>query len=244
MELLVGLHTVEALVRKHPKQIQALLVDERSRSSRQSQLVTLARNQGITVEATDARTLEGLCGHSRHQGVAVRFDGELERNESTLRTDLAAATEPLLVLVLDGVTDPHNLGACLRSAEAVGVDAVIVPKDNSAALTPAAQKVAAGAAATAPLYRVTNLARTLQLLQEAGVWVHGAVGDASEALYEQDLTGSVALVLGAEGKGMRKLTRGACDKLYKIPMSGTVESLNVSVAAGISLFEAHRQRKY
>jgi 23S rRNA (guanosine2251-2'-O)-methyltransferase len=154
-----------------------------------------------------------------------------------------AASEKPLLLILDGVTDPHNLGACLRSADAAGVTAVVVPKDKSADLSPTARKVACGGAEAVPFARVTNLARTLAALKEQGVWVIGTAGEAEQLVYEQDLSGPVALVMGAEGEGMRRLTREACDFLVKLPMAGTVSSLNVSVATGICLFEAVRQRQ-
>ena len=150
---------------------------------------------------------------------------------------------PVLILVLDGVTDPHNLGACIRSADAAGVDAVVVPKDKSADLTPIARKVACGAAEVMPFARVTNIARTLEALKERNVWVFGAAGEAEKAIYDNDLTGSMALVMGAEGAGLRRLTREHCDFLVKLPMSGSVSSLNVSVATGVCLFEVVRQRR-
>jgi 23S rRNA (guanosine2251-2'-O)-methyltransferase len=178
----------------------------------------------------------------RHQGVIARVRRQAAKiDEHNLLSALTRTVNPL-VLVLDGVQDPHNLGACLRSAAAAGALAVIVPRDNSAPLTPVARRAAAGAAESLPLVTVTNLARTLRDLKEAGVWIYGASHDAEASLYETDLRGPVALVLGGEGKGLRRLTREHCDGLFRIPMSGAVESLNVSVAAGISLFEVMRQR--
>lgn len=177
-----------------------------------------------------------------HQGVVAAVSESREWGEDDLMAMLAAASEPPFLLVLDGVTDPHNLGACMRTADAVGVQAVIVPKDKSATLTPVARKVACGAAETVPFVRVTNLARCLRALQEQGVWLVGTAGEAGSTLYQANFTGPVALVMGAEGKGMRRLTREHCDALINIPMLGHVDSLNVSVATGVCLYEALRQR--
>ncbi len=187
----------------------------------------------------------------RHQGVVAEtlnlpVHGDASRPNLWQEADLLRAVEekagPVLILVLDGVTDPHNLGACLRSADAAGVDAVVVPKDKSADLTPVSRKVACGAAEVVPFVRVTNLARTLQALKERGVWLFGTAGEAEKSIYDSDLTLSMALVMGAEGNGLRRLTREQCDYLVRLPMAGSVSSLNVSVATGICLFEAVRQR--
>jgi 23S rRNA (guanosine2251-2'-O)-methyltransferase len=166
----------------------------------------------------------------------------LERHEKTLPEFLDALIEPALLLVLDGVQDPHNLGACLRTADAAGVHALIMPRDRASGITPVVHKVACGAVESVPIFAVTNLARTLRVLRDAGLWIYGASGEAGEGLYDSELTGPVALVLGGEGKGLRRLTREHCDHLLAIPMAGQVESLNVSVAAGVLLFEARRQR--
>lgn len=188
------------------------------------------------------QTLDKKADGEVHQGVIARVQPTKELNENDLDTVLAGKTAPFL-LVLDGVTDPHNLGACLRTADAAGVDAVIVPKDKSAQLTSTARKVACGAAETMPLIRVTNLARTLrELQQQHNIWVVGTAGEATETLYQSKLNGAIALVMGAEGEGMRRLTREHCDQLISIPMAGSVSSLNVSVATGVCLFEIVRQR--
>ena len=187
----------------------------------------------------------------RHQGVVAEslddpVRGEIQQanlwQEADLLRRVDEAGHPVLILVLDGVTDPHNLGACLRSADAAGVDAVVVPRDKSADLNATARKVACGAAEVVPFARVTNIARTLDALKERGVWIYGAAGEAEKSVYESDLTGPLALVMGAEGAGLRRLTREHCDFLVKLPMAGAVSSLNVSVATGVCLFEAVRQR--
>jgi 23S rRNA (guanosine2251-2'-O)-methyltransferase len=207
------------------------------------ELVSLAQNQGIALARVPKAELDELTTE-RHQGVVAvieRIGTTALLSERDLPSFLGAIACPL-VLVLDGVTDPHNLGACLRSADAAGVHAVVVPKDNSAELNATARKVASGAADVVPLVSVTNLARTLKALKDAGLWVIGTTGDADVLVYEQDLALPAAIVMGAEGAGMRRLTTEACDFLVKLPMLGAVSSLNVSVATGIILFEAVRQR--
>jgi 23S rRNA (guanosine2251-2'-O)-methyltransferase len=202
-----------------------------------------ARAAGVPVEETTGDSLDRAAGHDHHQGVVARCRAAPERTEAELPAFLKDLPATAFLLVLDGVQDPHNLGACLRSADAAGVQAVIVPRDNSAPLTPAVRKVASGAAETVPLFRVANLARVLETLKSAGVWLVGAAGEAERDLYDIDLRGPLALVLGAEGTGLRRLTRDLCDHLARIPMTGSVGSLNVSVAAGVCLFEAVRQRR-
>ena len=209
-------------------------------------LLTLARNQGVSISEAEKLDLDGRVS-GRHQGVVAvlhagaTVDAIGMMAEGELIDRVTQSAEALL-LILDGVTDPHNLGACLRSADAAGVTAVIFPKDKSADVNDVARKVASGAAEAVPWVRVTNLARTIESLQQAGVWVIGTDGDAETTLYDQDLTGPCALVLGSEGSGMRRLTRERCDFVVRLPMSGSVSSLNVSVAAGVCLFEAVRQR--
>jgi 23S rRNA (guanosine2251-2'-O)-methyltransferase len=187
------------------------------------------------------KTLDDKARGANHQGIMARVKSAKQLNENDLDAIVASQEQPLL-LILDGVTDPHNLGACLRNADAAGVAAVIVPKDKSAPMTATVSKVACGAAETVPLVRVTNLARTMRALQEQGVWIAGTAGEATHDIYQAKLTGPLAIVMGAEGDGMRRLTRETCDDLIKIPMAGSVSSLNVSVASGICLFEAVRQR--
>jgi 23S rRNA (guanosine2251-2'-O)-methyltransferase len=196
---------------------------------------------GVSIQQMNRKTLDDKAHGANHQGIIAKVKPAKQLNENDLDSILSLHAQPLL-LILDGVTDPHNLGACLRNADAAGVAAVIVPKDRSAPLTATVSKVACGAAETVPLVRVTNLARTMRALQEQGIWIAGTAGEATHDIYQAKLDGPLAIVMGAEGDGMRRLTRETCDDLIKIPMAGSVSSLNVSVASGICLFEAVRQR--
>lgn len=238
--VLAGFHAVSARLRAAPDSIERLYVDARRRDGRMQRLRQDASAVGVDVVATDSEQLRALCGEAPHQGV-VAIAADIAQVLS-LDDVLAAVRPDTLILALDGVTDPRNLGACLRVADAAGVDAVIVPRDRSAGMTPAALKAAAGAAESVPLIEVTNLARALEALADAGIRTIGAAGEASESLFDIDLSGPVAWVLGAEGEGLRRLTRERCDRLARIPLQGRVESLNVSVATGICLFETVRQR--
>lgn len=241
-EWLFGLHSVQALLKSSPQRVLELYCLQGRDDQRLSKVLKLAEGQGISVQAMARAKLDAMVEGENHQGiVAVCRPGPIH-DEAFLLRHIEGLDHPPFLLVLDGVTDPHNLGACLRSAEAAGVDAVIAPKDKSAGLSPVARKVACGAAEVLPFVPVTNLARTLKKLQEKGVWLVGAAGEAEASLYQSDLKGPLALVMGAEGEGLRRLTRETCDYLLKIPMAGTVSSLNVSVATGICLFEAVRQR--
>lgn len=241
--LVYGLHAVEALLKNNPDSVQSLMVMDGRQDERLKSVVALAEKAGIHARSVAKKDLDARCQSGRHQGILALVRGEAPKlSENELGEYLANLSVPPFVLVLDGVTDPHNLGACLRSADAAGVHVVIVPKDRSASLTPVVRKVACGAAEAVPLVQVTNLARTLRELKDAGIWIVGTAGEATETLYEADLCGPLALVMGAEGSGMRRLTKEHCDHLIKIPMIGTVESLNVSVATGVCLFEALRQR--
>jgi len=243
VDLVYGLHAVDALLRQQPAQVQCLWVQAGRADKRIAAILDLARNQGVRVETLARAELDRKV-EGRHQGVIAAVSAASRSwDESSLTQLIDDLDHPALLLVLDGVTDPHNLGACLRSADAAGVDAVIVPRDNAADLTPTVRKVACGAAEVVPFIRVTNLARTLRLLKERGVWLFGAAGEADATIYESDLKVPAAMVLGAEGGGLRRLTREACDYLVQIPMAGSVSSLNVSVATGICLFEAVRQRR-
>jgi len=238
-----GIHAVDVLLRRSPERIISLSIQSDRNDKRIQGLLSLAQNQGIAVERSSKAALDAMIAE-RHQGVVAvikPLQGDGDIGERELSGYLKGIDCPL-VLVLDGVTDPHNLGACLRSADAAGVAAVIVPKDNSAELNAVARKVASGAADVIPLVRVTNLVRTLNSLKELGIWIVGTTGDADTLLYDQDLSMPIALVMGAEGPGMRRLTTDACDFLVKLPMAGDVSSLNVSVATGICLFEVVRQR--
>jgi 23S rRNA (guanosine2251-2'-O)-methyltransferase len=239
-EVVGGLHAVESLLTHAPERVKRLQVAADSAESRLAAIITRAEGLGIAVERVRRDRLERGHGDLRHQGVLA---WTLPRPRAT-EADLAerVARGGTLFLALDGVTDPHNLGACLRSADAAGASAVIVPRDRSASLTPAAAKAASGAAETMPVISVANLARTLRALRDDGIWVVGLAGDTDTMLYDVDLTLPTVLVMGAEGEGLRRLTRDTCDHLAAIPMAGSVSSLNVSVAAGIALFEAVRQR--
>ncbi|MES2605604.1 MAG: 23S rRNA (guanosine(2251)-2'-O)-methyltransferase RlmB [Pseudomonadota bacterium] len=237
-----GVHAVEAILKHNADSIQQLLVLQGRSDQRLLPLLERASRLGINVREVERAELDERTG-GVHQGIAALCEGlKLERSEGFLNQMLDGLERPPFLLILDGVTDPHNLGACLRSAEAAGVDAVIVPKDKSALMTSTARKVACGAAEIVPFVTVTNLARCIEALKQRGVWVQGAAGEATQSIYKTDLKGSLAIVLGSEGSGMRRLTRELCDGLFSIPMAGEVSSLNVSVSAGVSLFEAVRQR--
>jgi 23S rRNA (guanosine2251-2'-O)-methyltransferase len=238
--VLAGFHAVGARLRHAPASIETIYVDERRRDARMVDLQQRAKSLGVRITPIDAERLRGLAGEAPHQGV-VALAAELEQ-AVTLDDVLNCVDANTLLLLLDGVTDPRNLGACLRVADAAGVSAVIVPRDRSAGLTPSALKAAAGAAETVPLIAVTNLARAMDDLRDADVRMVGAAGEAKQSLYELDLTGPLAWALGAEDSGLRRLTRERCDVLARIPLAGHVESLNVSVATGICLFESKRQR--
>ena len=238
-----GFHAVEALLRREPKAITVLWLETSRRDKRAQSLLQLAADQGVAVERVTGAALDNIAA-GRHQGIAVRVNAGAVTDavdEAGLLALLQRHDSPLL-LILDGVTDPHNLGACLRTADAAGVTAVVVPQDGAASLSPVARKVACGAADTVPFVRVTNLSRTLGQLKEAGVWLIGTSDKAPRTLFEQDFSGPLAIVMGAEGAGMRRLTEENCDFLVSLPMQGSVSSLNVSVATGICLFEAVRQR--
>ena len=239
-DIIFGFHSVESVMRNDPVNILQLLVETNRHDQRIKQLIQFAESQGISVEYLKKTDIEKQARSHKTQGIAVRYKS-VEKNSSVSLDDLLQK-DNVFLLVLDGVTDPHNLGACLRTADAAGVDAVIVPKDRAAGLTPTARKVACGAAETMPFIQVTNLARTLKQLKDADIWIVGTAGEADNNLYDLQLTGKMALVMGAEEKGMRRLTRENCDQLVKLPMAGQVESLNVSVATGVCLFELLRQR--
>lgn len=246
--IIFGLHAVEAALKQDAGSIEQLWCDKQRRDKRLHGLLQLASKKGIRAQQLNRAELDKLAPGGKHQGVVAQVfqaAASTVRNETFLEQLLTELEVPPFLLVLDGVTDPHNLGACLRSADAAGVHAVIAPKDRACGLTPVVRKVASGAAETVPFVQVTNLARTLKAIRDAGVWVIGtALGEGAVSLYERDLTGPLALVLGAEGKGIRRLTRENCDDLVYVPMAGTVQSLNVSVATGVCLFEALRQRDH
>ena len=241
-EVVFGIHAVQALLERDPQRFQQVWILKGRDDRRLQPLITALEAQGIVVQVATRQWLDDKVEGAVHQGIVAQVKPGRQYQEGDL-PDLLASIESPLLLILDGVTDPHNLGACLRSADAAGVDAVIVPKDRSAQLNATAKKVACGAAENVPLIRVTNLARTMRLLQEYHVWIIGTAGEATHEIWESKMTGPLALVMGAEGEGMRRLTREHCDDLIKLPMAGSVSSLNVSVATGICLFEAVRQRR-
>jgi 23S rRNA (guanosine2251-2'-O)-methyltransferase len=239
--LIYGFHAVTSRLRQKAAGIREIYLDAARGDRRARDLAQTAQARDVRVILVEGGRLDGMTGHARHQGVAARVEAAAAAQD--LDGILAGLGEPALLLVLDGVTDPHNLGACLRVADAMGVHAVIAPKDRAAGMTPVVEKVASGAAETVPFFAVTNLARTLRELKEREIWLIGADQGAARDLYAIRLEGPLAWVLGAEGEGMRRLTRESCDELARIPMLGAVESLNVSVSAGICLAETRRQRQ-
>ena len=238
---IVGINPVEGALANDPSRVREILVEQGTHNPRITALADEARRLGVRVHSRPRAMLDKVSGHARHQGVAANYEVPAAKSEHDL-ADLLE-TDNALFLVLDGVTDPHNLGACLRSAAAAGTTAVVVPKDRAVGITPVVRRASAGAVDRVPLIEVTNLARALRDMKDAGVWLTGLAGEAEASLYDVDLKGKTALVMGGEGEGMRRLTREACDHLARIPMPGSMESLNVSVATGVALFEAVRQRR-
>ncbi|MEJ2401887.1 MAG: 23S rRNA (guanosine(2251)-2'-O)-methyltransferase RlmB [Xanthomonadales bacterium] len=240
--LLIGIHAVDAALSQRPEQLRRVVVADESRNRRALDLADRARAAGIPVESQPRAALDRRCDNQRHQDILAEFEARnlfVEKDLDAVLDDLAP---PALVLVLDGVQDPHNLGACLRTADAAGVGLVILPKDGAAALTAVARRAASGAAEVLPILQATNLARVLRRLKEQGIWLAGTSDAAAQSLHEADLGGPLALVMGSEGRGLRRLTAETCDFLLRIPMSGSVNSLNVSVATGVCLYEIVRQR--
>ncbi|MEN3372456.1 23S rRNA (guanosine(2251)-2'-O)-methyltransferase RlmB [Dechloromonas sp. ZS-1] len=237
--LIYGFHAVTAKLRHDPESLKEIYIDATRQDARARDLIKHAELQDVRIILADGKRLDGMSPGARHQGVIARVEGG--RKIAHLDDVLDTLEEPPFLLVLDGITDPRNLGACLRVADAAGVHAVIAPKDRAVGLTDVAAKTACGAAETVPYVMVTNLARTLRELQEREIWVVGTAGEAEHDLYQAEWPKATAWVLGAEGEGMRRLTRENCDQLVRIPMHGSVESLNVSVAAGVCLFEARRR---
>lgn len=239
---LFGLHSVQAALDYSPDKIIRVWIDEQRIDKRLGKLIDELAVLGIEPEQIDRKKLDRLADGNNHQGIAMEVTMPGELSENDLKTMVENLTANALLLVLDNVQDPHNLGACLRTADATGVHGVIITKDKATGITPTVCKVASGAAETVPVYQVTNLSRTLRWLKEEGVWVLGAAGEAEQTVYQADLTVPIALVIGAEGSGLRRLTKENCDLLIKVPMLGKIESLNLSVATGIFLYEAIRQR--
>jgi 23S rRNA (guanosine2251-2'-O)-methyltransferase len=241
--IVFGLHAVRTLLSQHPERVSQVMVQKGRDDGRIAAIAQLAEQAKVRVVVRDGQELDRLAGGERHQGVCAQVRSMGVLGEGALDELLDKLAAPPLLLVLDGVQDPHNLGACLRTADAAGVAAVIVPRDRAAGLSPTVRKVASGAAETVPLIQVVNLARTLRWLKERSIWIIGTDDEAPKSLFDTSLTGPMALVLGAEGQGLRRLTRENCDALVSIPMRGVVESLNVSVATGVVLYEALRQRQ-
>lgn len=241
-QYLFGIHSVQAALDKQPGKVKQLFVQAGRNDQRMDEVIQLARQNGVSIQSINKDKLDALAEGLRHQGIVALFTGGSLWDENDLDDILDQQGEQVLILALDGVTDPHNLGACLRSANGAGVHVVIAPKDKSVGLTPVARKVACGAADSTPFIQVTNLSRTLRALQERGVWVVGLADEEDAGLYEAKMTGPIAMVMGAEGKGLRRLTRENCDQIVAIPMQGDVSSLNVSVATGVCLYEVLRQR--
>jgi 23S rRNA (guanosine2251-2'-O)-methyltransferase len=243
-EYIFGVHAVQAVLENRPESVLALWVQAGRDDTRLSQIVTLAGQAGVAVQSAARAQLDKMvAADTRHQGVIAQVKAAAAAREISLDDLVEQAGADLLLLVLDGVQDPHNLGACLRTANAAGAQAVLAPRDNAVGLTPVARKVASGAAELTPFIQVGNLSRTLKHLQSLGVWIIGTTGDAGQNIYDTEFKRPVALVLGAEGEGMRRLTREYCDELVSIPMKGQVESLNVSVAAGICLYAVVQFRR-
>ena len=241
-DLILGFHAVQSLLKTTPDRAKELIIVESRNDQRVQKTVNLAWRNKVPVVRVSQAELNSYADYEHHQGCVLKADKGKIYDERWMLEYLTSLDHPPLVLVLDGLTDPHNVGACLRSADAAGVDAVIAPRDKSVALTPIVRKVACGAAETVPFVLVTNLRSILNKLQKAGLWIYGAAGEADQTICDVDFTGPSVVVMGSEDRGLRRLTRECCDHLVKIPMVGSVESLNVSVATGVLLFEAVRQR--
>ena len=238
-----GLHAVTALLHNRYRPVRQLYINQDREDPRLKSILDLALVRKVSVETLSNQKMNQRFAEFTHQGIVASAGALPDYSEQDLPHLLDSLQSPALVLILDGVTDPHNLGACLRSADAAGVNFVIIPKDKSASLSPVVSKVACGASESIPLVRVTNLVRAMDTIKQQGIWIYGAAGEASQTVYQLDLRASVAIAMGAEGSGLRRLTREHCDGLFSLPMSGSVESLNVSVAAGVSLYEVLRQRQ-
>ncbi|MCK5120662.1 MAG: 23S rRNA (guanosine(2251)-2'-O)-methyltransferase RlmB [Methylococcales bacterium] len=237
-----GIHAAQAALDYSADKINKIWVDEQRQDKRLAELTSQMRRLGIALEKSDRKRLDKMTDGKNHQGIVLEVEIPSVHSEEELKHAVKTMSQVPLFLVLDQVQDPHNLGACLRTADAAGAHGIIITKDNSASITPTVCKVACGAVETVPVYQVTNLARALRWLKEQNIWVMGTSGDTEQSVFSADLTIPLALVMGTEGTGMRRLTQEQCDFLVKIPMIGTVESLNVSVAAGVMMYEAFKQR--
>ncbi|MDI1352475.1 MAG: 23S rRNA (guanosine(2251)-2'-O)-methyltransferase RlmB [bacterium] len=242
-QFVYGVHAVAALLNNPHRVINRLFVSQDRIDKRLQDILDKAAQLQLTIEPLSMQKMNQRFADFTHQGVVASANSLPDYSEPDLVALIDACKKPGLILILDGVTDPHNLGACLRSADATGVHFVMIPKDKSASITPVVSKVACGAAESVPLVRVTNLVRAMEVLKEQGVWIYGAAGEASSSLYQMDCKGTIAIAMGAEGEGLRRLTREHCDGLFSLPMLGAVESLNVSVATGVALYEVVRQRQ-
>lgn len=238
-EIIYGIHAVEAALRNQPENVLQVFVQQGRNDNRIQKILDIAKNSGVSLQSISNEKLKEKCPKARHQGVVAEIRAGMT---ATVTLDDVLKKESLLLLVLDEVQDPHNIGACLRTADAVGVDAVVVSKNRSPALTPVIRNVASGAAETVPYIMVSNLSRALEKIRDNDVWVIGTSGDAGHTIYDCDVNNRLALVMGSEGKGMRRLTREACDELVSIPMQGSVESLNISVATAVCLYEIRRRQ--
>jgi 23S rRNA (guanosine2251-2'-O)-methyltransferase len=239
-QIIYGIHAAHSVLKHHADTVNTVFFDAKRQDHRLQQVLQLAQSNQIACIACNKDELNKKASNEQHQGIVI--EAQEKTQHLSLEELLDNLEEPPLLLILDGITDPHNLGACLRTADAAGVHAVIYPKDKSVGINATVRKVACGAADVVPVFPVTNLARCLEQLQQRGIWIIGTAGEAEQTLYQHTLSGPLALVMGAEGKGMRRLTREHCDYLAKLPMAGSVSSLNVSVATGICLFEIVRQR--
>ena len=241
--IVCGIHAVGALLKNRLRRTKMLYMSDERADKRIQDLEDMALALKIPIEYLSSQSMNQRFANISHQGIVAYAMPLPDYGEGDLERLLGLQKKPYLILILDGITDPHNLGACLRSADAAGVDFVIIPKDKNAKVTPVVSKVASGALEAIPLVRVTNLARSMDMMKQLGVWIYGAAGEAHETLYQLDCKTSIALVMGAEDKGLRHLTRERCDQLFSLPMLGSVSSLNVSVATGICLYEVVRQRR-
>jgi 23S rRNA (guanosine2251-2'-O)-methyltransferase len=237
-----GIHAVESILKNRPEQVLTVWFVRERHDKRLQTLQHMAEKLQIGVQSAHAKKLNELAGDTHHQGVVAEYRVARPWTEAELIEKLEQAEKDCLLLVLEGIQDPHNLGACLRTADAAGVFAVVIPRDKAASITPIVRKVACGAAENVPVVMVGNITRLLETLKPLGIWIKGAAGEAKDSIFQTDFTGKIALVLGAEGTGLKRITETACDSLFSIPMKGTVESLNVSVATGVCLYEALRQR--
>lgn len=242
IDVLYGIHAIRSLLQRQPERVLELFCIDSREDMRVQEIMTLAKNQGLVIQKVSKKQIDHWVPEGQHQGVAARCRPQKMLSEYDFDELLKNSKTPALFLVLDGVQDPHNLGACLRTCDAVGITGIMISQDRSASVTPTVRKVSCGASETVPIIQVGNLVRSLEMLKEKGVWVMGTSGNATQSLYQTDLKSAVAIVVGAEGTGLRRLTEEHCDVLMHIPMNGMVESLNVSVAAGICMYEAFRQR--